>query len=280
MSDNVAVTPADFDQFSVTAPADSRLPNGGNYVVGGLYNVKPAKFTAIDNLITLSDNYGNLVQHWNGIDVTVNARLKDLTLQGGTSTGRDSWDACDVRAQVPEMVMSFGTGQSLSPLYLVSPTVPYCKGEAKFLTQVKGYAAYTVPRIDVNVAATFQSIPNFVATGLGTGSPGLAANQNVLASQTTLGRLFAGGNANSTLAVNLVQPGTLYGDRINQVDLRFAKILRFRKTRTQVGVDIFNVTNSNAVQTYNQTYVANGAWLTPTSILQARFAKISAQFDF
>ena len=45
-----------------------------------------------------------------------------------------------------------------------------------------------------------------------------------------------------------------------------------------VGLDVYNVTNSGAVVTYNQTYGAS--WLTPQAILQARFAKITAQFDF
>ena len=47
-----------------------------------------------------------------------------------------------------------------------------------------------------------------------------------------------------------------------------------------MGVDIFNVLNANAALSYNQAFIAGGAWLTPTSILSARFAKISAQFDF
>ena len=38
--------------------------------------------------------------------------------------------------------------------------------------------------------------------------------------------------------------------------------------------------NTDAIQSYNQTFVVNGAWLTPTGILAARFAKITAQFDF
>jgi hypothetical protein len=45
-------------------------------------------------------------------------------------------------------------------------------------------------------------------------------------------------------------------------------------------VDIFNVLNGSAALSYNQAFIPNGAWLTPTSILSARFAKISAQFDF
>ena len=50
--------------------------------------------------------------------------------------------------------------------------------------------------------------------------------------------------------------------------------------RTQLSVDLYNALNSSAIQTYNQTFIQNGAWLTPTLILPARFAKLTAQFDF
>ena len=53
--------------------------------------------------------------------------------------------------------------------------------------------------------------------------------------------------------MNLVEPGALYGDRVNQLDFRVAKILRFGRYRTQVGLDLYNALNSSAVQTYNQT---------------------------
>jgi hypothetical protein len=88
--------------------------------------------------------------------------------------------------------------------------------------------------------------------------------------------------------VNLIEPGTLYGNRVNQVDMRFAKILRFKGTRTLVGFDVYNIANSADVLTYNQTFIpgqtdatpATARWLRPTSVLQARFLKISAQIDF
>jgi hypothetical protein len=99
-----------------------------------------------------------------------------------------------------------------------------------------------------------------------------------------LGRNLSNNAQNVT--VNLIEPGTLYGDRLNEIDLRVAKILRFAGRRVNVGLDIYNITNSAAVLTYNQTFVlptaANprGSWLTPTSVLQPRFFKISAQIDF
>ena len=94
----------------------------------------------------------------------------------------------------------------------------------------------------------------------------------------SLGRNLSGGAANVT--VNLVAPSTLFGDRNNQLDFRFAKIMKFGRMRTQIGVDLYNATNTDVPLSYNQTYVPGGAWLTPNSILVARYAKISAQFDF
>ena len=62
------------------------------------------------------------------------------------------------------------------------------------------------------------------------------------------------------MTVNLVEPGSLHGDRVNQIDLRFAKILRFGRTRTNVGFDIYNLTNTAPVLTYNETYVPGQPW--------------------
>src|SRR5262249_38109638 len=73
--------------------------------------------------------------------------------------------------------------------------------------------------------------------------------------------------------------------RVNEFDFRVSKIVRFGRGRTNIGVDVYNLLNSAAVLTYNQTYsptVTSGptAWLAPTSVLTPRFPKISAQIDF
>jgi hypothetical protein len=171
-----------------------------------------------------------------------------------------------VLAQVPELL--FGTSSFLVGNAGSWLPAQWCDISQPFLTQVKGVGAYTIPRIDVQVSATLQSKPGTQ----------LAANFNVpsAVAALSLGRPLSGNAANVT--VNLVQPGTLYGDRINQLDFRVAKIFRFGRTRTQVGMDVYNATNSSAIQTYNQTYGTR--WLTPTLVLPARFAKLSMQFDF
>ena len=39
VTDNLLVGPADFTEFSITAPSDPRLPDGGGYIVDGLYEL-------------------------------------------------------------------------------------------------------------------------------------------------------------------------------------------------------------------------------------------------
>ncbi len=261
-TDNLLVSAAEFDGFSITAPMDPRLPGGGGYVVGGLYDVTPAKFGLNNSSVQATDAYSKDVRYWDGIDVNINARLKNgVTLQGGTSSGRLVTDLCGVRAQVPEFTPPSATLAS-------SLLNPYCRTVEPFLTQVRAIGSYVIPKVDVQVAGTFQSRPGV----------SLAANlvvPNATARQS-LGRNLAGGVQNVT--VNLIEPNTMFGDRLNQLDLRIGKILRFARTRTNLAVDIVNALNSSAVLTYNNTF--NATWPTPASVLTARVARLSVQFDF
>jgi len=266
VTDNLAVAPSDYTAFSIPVPADPRLPGGGGTVLSGLYDVNPDKFGLSNNLVTAASNDGTQTEHWNGVDFTVDARLRNsLTVQGGFSTGRTVTDNCEIAARVPEAlfsVTSFGVANtSWTP-------AQNCHLETPFLTQFRGLGSYTIPKVDLRVSATFQSKPGAQ----------LAANYNVpnAVAAVSLGRNLSGNAAN--IPVNLVAPGTLYGDRINQLDFRVAKILTFGRSRVQVGLDLYNALNSSAVQTYNQTY--GPAFLTPTLVLPARFAKVSAQLDF
>ena len=86
------------------------------------------------------------------------------------------------------------------------------------------------------------------------------------------------GGANVT--VNLIQPGTLFGPRRNNFDLRLSKLLRFGPRRLTLSIDGYNLTNSDTVLAYNNSFVPGGAWLTPTRIANPRYMKLGAQFDF
>ena len=98
ITDDLAIRPEDFDRYSITAPTHPDLPGGGGYVVDGLYNIKPEKFSvASDPLVTLSRGMGKKQNYWDGADFVVNARPgPGMFFQGGVSTGRRVTDNCDV----------------------------------------------------------------------------------------------------------------------------------------------------------------------------------------
>ena len=97
-TDNLAVTASDFDAFSVTAPVDTRLPGGGGQVISGLYDVTPLLSGQTNNFISRADNYGTQTNHWNGVEISFTARVRQgLTFQGGTSTGRSTTDNCEIK---------------------------------------------------------------------------------------------------------------------------------------------------------------------------------------
>jgi hypothetical protein len=254
VTDDRAVSAADFDQFSITAPSDPKLPGGGGYTVSGLLNLKPAAFgRPSDNYITFAKNYGEASNHWDGVDVTFKAQVtSSFMLQGGTSTGRRTTDNCEILAKLPE----------------ISPTGgPYCHTAEKFLTQAKLLGTYLVPRVSVQIAATVQSLPG----------PQVLANYTATNAVVapSLGRPLSGGAAN--VSVGIVEPGTMYGQRMNELDLRIGRPFRFGSVRARPSIDVYNVFNANPVLTESAAYAS---WRRPQSILGPRFLELVLQVDF
>jgi hypothetical protein len=272
VTDNLAIAASDFDKFTINAPVDARLPNGGGYAIPGpLYNVNPSKASvAANNFVTLDTNYGSgQLQPSNAIALNVNARMRSgLVIQGGFNTNNTTFDYCSVRSAIPELTIVIGPPT-------LSPTNPYCNYSTGWVTRFTALGSYTIPKIDAQIGGTIRS-----DQGSQLAANWAAPNSAIAPS---LGRNLS--NSAPTATVNLITPGTLYGDRVNELDLRLAKNIRIGRVRTNVGVDIYNVFNSAAVLSYNQTFVpatatSAGSWLAPTSVLQARFFKVSAQIDF
>jgi hypothetical protein len=284
---NRDLTPASFDSFVYNVPANPSLPGGGGYPLTFL-DLKPQYFGQVNNYLTFANNVGGITNGYNGVDFSVNARWQALTFQGGFSTGNVTEDSCGVSAAHPEVNIFQAWGGTLSffdPFWGSLGQWPqaFCHRESGWVTNVKGLATYNIPKWDVLVSGTFHSLPypgnNFPSVT----SQSLNGQAGVLFFQTNLGRPFANGAPLEFL--NIVQPGALYGARLNGVDLRIGKNFRFSRTRTLVALDIFNLTNSNAPDVYQQTYgptLINPAatYLNPLSVTQARLFKISAQIDF
>jgi hypothetical protein len=280
--DNVLQPVAQFGTFSVVGAADSRLPAAAQGQTSGLlYSANPAVSAATNNITKLATDLsgGSYSQVYNGVLLNVSARPKGgLVFQGGVSGGPTRTDYCGARAASPAYTV----------LGAQSPLNPWCNTVTGFLARYTGLASYTVPKVDVLVSGTFRSdagaplAANWAITNSATADAATKAQWASILSQ--LGRTPTGASATS-VTVNLIQPGTLYGDRVNEFDARFAKIIRIGRTRTNVGFDLYNLLNSSAILTYNQNFspaITTGAaaWLAPQAVLQPRFWKFSVQVDF
>ena len=162
-----------------------------------------------------------------------------------------------------------------------SPDLRGCHNVDPFQTTVRGLASYTVPKVDVLVSATVRSQPPLQ----------LLANWNVPNTVITslLGHLPAGALAtgNTTIAITDNEHRVYADQRRTQVDMRFAKILRFGRTRNDIGIDLGNLLNTNYATTFENTYqysagntLRGGTWNNPTAIYTARFVRINYTLNF
>ena len=126
VTDNTLAAPSDYTPFTLTAPLDPRLPGGGGYTIAGLFDLNPNKVGQVSDLITFGDNYGKMLRHWDGVDVSLAMRPRSgLMVQGGISTGREMRDYCDVIAQLPEILFP---GRQIGPRVGALPTLGYAAG--------------------------------------------------------------------------------------------------------------------------------------------------------
>jgi hypothetical protein len=290
-TDNLDVAPSDFQSYCVTAPRDSRLPDGGGFQVCGLYHIVSTKFgVATNNLVTFVDNYGKQTEVFNGVDFAANARIRsNLFLTGGIASGNTHFNACDAFVDNPKTGLGISAAAAVAgtgPLAGTGTVFSYCDFDTSWLTQVKATGSYTLPWQQIQLGGVVQNLPGQQIT----------AQWNITQTEAaagTLGRPLSGG-ANTSRVVPLIKPGTQYTPRRTQVDLRVGKNFKLNDTRKlQVMLDIFNAFNSNAAvgatsnageppAAINTTFTtaANSAWLKPLNILQARYFKVGAQLTF
>jgi hypothetical protein len=201
---------------------------------------------------------------------------RGIIVQGGVSTGHEVFDACDVVGKVDNpatatavdiQTAGLGTPLLTNITGLASPSTLYCHVGPPFQTQVKLTTSYPLPW-KMNLSAAFQSV----------GGRQITASYAVPGSQIapSLGRNLAAG-ANATATVQLIEPGTMFGDRLNQLDVRLTKTLQMGRKRIQPQFNVYNLLNAGPVLGYNNTYGPN--WQNPTAALVGRMLKFGAQFD-
>jgi hypothetical protein len=107
--------------------------------------------------------------------------------------------------------------------------------------------------------------------------------------QASLGRLPPGGQptGNTTIGILDTDHRVFADNRRTQIDMRFAKILRFGGRRADIGVDLGNLLNTNYTTTYESNYqysagnaALGGTWNNPTAVYTPRFVRWNLTVDF
>ncbi len=250
-TDNLAVTPADYDPYCIAAPVDSRLPTSGEQLCG-FYDLRAAKFGLVDNLVTQSSHYGDQRQVYNGVDVTLNGRfLAGGQFQGGVSVGRTVLDNCLV-VDSPETARD----------EFCKVTPPWSAG-----TQVKFLIVYPLPW-NLRTSAVYQNNPGISYT-----ASTVVSNADVARS---LGRSLAGGARSVTK--DIVAPQTLFEPRLQQIDVRLSRIFRVGGARLTANADLYNVFNEDAVLQENTRF--GNTWREVSLVMGGRMLRFTGQFDF
>jgi hypothetical protein len=274
--------------FCVNAPVDPNLLNGGGYPVCGLYDLKPSVVSLPpSSLLTFASNYGGETNWYQGFDVSLTARFtQGAFVQAGVTAAKHVFDECNLVNAGIKAVLLDGTAAQIGllPDFAQSEVYPggsrACHTVYPFRPDVKLLGTYPLP-YDVQLSATYQ-FTRGVQTGLA--GPAILATwavPNALIKPVLNRDLSAGAQ---TKNISLIAPGAEYGDNnLNQVDIRASKRFKFDRYRFRVDFDFYNVSNSNwpfTVSPVFSTAAASANWLRPTNVLQARFFKIGASFDF
>jgi len=275
-----------YDFFRVTAPSHPDLPGGGGYVIRGLHNPTGPLPLSPGSAVTILNT---LKYSWNGVDTNFVWRAPGgLRLNGGTSTGRSVRDLCHAETDNPNVRQHEGV------------TPPQCNPYRRWDTNVRGTAAYTIPKIDTLVSTVFQWRPGVPRDANHTFTKNEVVWEPSSASRATrpcpagatagqVGCFTQGAGVTATnYTVNLLNTGELYGEGYSIVDVKIGKNFRFGNRRVNVGVDIYNILNSDAIREYQNNFDVADNPATPVveqygqalTLLSPRFVRLSLQFDF
>ncbi len=193
---------------------------------------------------------------WDGFDFTrerAAARRRDHAIRHGD--GRALVDTC---ATASNNVQQRRDGPDQSP---IGPDPRGCHNEEPWQTAMRGLASYTIPKIEVLASMHVRSQPELQLARrhepVLTGTPSAQWQVPNSVIQAAFGKLPPGATATGNTTIQLADnEHRVYADeRRTQIDLRFAKILRFGRTRTDVGVDVNNLFNTNYATGFNTTYI-------------------------
>jgi hypothetical protein len=253
--DNTLVTAADFTgPFCISTPAHQDLPGGGGYPLCGLYDITPAARGRVQNHTTFARDFGGIVDRYQGVDLGMSARFGgEAFVNGGINMQRRLLDTCRTDT-------------------IDSPEAQFCRTVTPYRPDFKLSGLYTLPWA-LQISGLYQVSPGPQITATWNAPNALIA--------PALGRNLSAG-ATATKSVQLIQPGTLYGDAHTQLDVRLSRRFRLGRFRVRADANLYNVFNNDWVSAVNTTFstTASNAFMRPTGVLQGRLFKIGGQLDF
>jgi hypothetical protein len=250
VTDNRALTPADYDPFCITAPIDTRLPAAvSGRQICGHFDVNPVKFGQVDDIVVPASQFGKQSEIYNGVTASMNLRRGRYSLGGGVITGATVTDACFV---------------------VDSPSLYQCRISPSWYagTQLKLHGV--MPLLwGLQASTAFQMLPSIP----------LAASYVVANAQVQqLGRPLSGG-ANTNRTINLIENATEFAEGLNvQVDVRVSGSYNVRGVRVQPNIDLFNIFNADTVLGVNTRI--GPSWQNATSVLGGRVARMGVRLTF
>jgi hypothetical protein len=205
-----------------------------------IYSVIASKFGQVNELDTNSDQNTRVFR---GVDATFSMRIPGGgALTGGTSTGRTVFRTCQV--------------EDLNALRFCDQN----QFDIPMLTQFKLSGTYPVI-YGLRVSGSFQSTP---------GSERSITYQ-VLKAQVP-------GMTQASQSIRLNEPGTLYNDRLNQLDFSLSKAFRTARAEVRPTLDLFNMLNANPVT--GQVNAFGNSLNNVTSILAPRLIRVGVTVKF
>ena len=243
-TDNLDVIPANYDEFCVTVPNDSRLPGGGGEQICGLYDLNP-DFLGQRTLFrsALNPSEGDQGRSYDGIDLTTDYRFAEGQVAGGINFGRLVTDNCFV---------------------VDSPQQHFCKTSPPFQPNIKFSGSYMLPG-EVQIAGVIQNMPG----------PQITARRTFTrADIQNLDRPLSRG----AVSVEIIDPGTEFEGRTTKIDLSFSRAVTIGQIRLSGRLAFFNLLNSDDVLQLNTTF--GSQWLLPTRVLFPRSAQFEGRIEF
>jgi len=251
-SDNLLINPSDYTLYNLPDPR-------GNGQTVPIYNLNPAKASSVD---LLDQNSSSNYRKYSGVDVSVNSRMKGLTMFGGVSVGHQVANTCQVE---DANLLRFCDQAALDiPQYV----------------QIKLSGSYTLPWA-LQVSGSFQSYNGDARNASPDGlivaeDPSLRINWSV--DRPTFKTLTGATLTQSTVIIPLDPPGTKVLDRQNQLDVRFKRTFKVGGVALEAQADAYNAFNTGVVLTRVQTLGV--ALDRPATILQGRLFRLGMQVKF